>query len=95
MHAEVTKSGRVKEDVYATSEDILLRLIQPKLYKINNDKYGKQTTLLIAITNCNAFKRLFGVANIILSFCFKIFVTGVCSKIVPPRSSTAFAKPNS
>lgn len=47
MHAEVTKSGRVKEDVYATSEDILLRLIQPKLYKINNDKYGKQTTLLL------------------------------------------------
>ncbi|TDK58170.1 DUF3888 domain-containing protein [Bacillus salipaludis] len=41
----VTPKGnkvKVKKEIYATTEDILLRLMEPKVNKIITDKYGKQ-----------------------------------------------------
>lgn len=43
-NGHVSKEGRIKKDTYATSEDVLLRLIEPQLNKIITDKYGKEVT---------------------------------------------------
>lgn len=40
--SEVTEAGKIKKDTYATSEDILLKIIEPNLNKIITEKYGKQ-----------------------------------------------------
>ncbi|MGE8081913.1 hypothetical protein [Peribacillus loiseleuriae] len=40
VNAEVSKEGKIKKDVDATTEDILLTIIEPKLEKIIQDKYG-------------------------------------------------------
>lgn len=41
-NAEVTESGRVKKEGYATTEDILIKVIEPDLNKIIADKYGEE-----------------------------------------------------
>ena len=41
-NAEVAKEGKIKKDTYATTEDVLLRLMEPKLNKIITEKYGKE-----------------------------------------------------
>ncbi|CAM5213632.1 hypothetical protein UACE39S_04320 [Ureibacillus acetophenoni] len=43
-NAEVTESGKVKKEGYATTEDILINLIEPDLNKIITDKYGIEKT---------------------------------------------------
>ncbi|MBT2699064.1 DUF3888 domain-containing protein [Bacillus sp. ISL-40] len=43
-NAEVTESGRVKKEVYATTEDILIKMLEPELNKIVTDKYGEEKT---------------------------------------------------
>ncbi|NRD76629.1 DUF3888 domain-containing protein [Bacillus sp. BRMEA1] len=41
-NAEVTESGRIKKEVYATSEDVLMEMLKPELNKIISDKYGHE-----------------------------------------------------
>ncbi|MGM0877949.1 MAG: hypothetical protein ACQEWV_25295 [Bacillota bacterium] len=41
-NAEVSKEGKIKKDTYATTEDVLLNLMEPKLNKIITEKYGKE-----------------------------------------------------
>ncbi|WP_391209664.1 DUF3888 domain-containing protein [Psychrobacillus sp. L4] len=40
--SEVTEAGRIVKNTYATSEDILLTLIEPDINTMIKDKYGKQ-----------------------------------------------------
>jgi hypothetical protein len=42
VNAEVSKDGKVKKNVYATAEDILLTIIEPSVEKIIQDKYGQR-----------------------------------------------------
>ncbi|KKI91864.1 hypothetical protein WQ54_12075 [Bacillus sp. SA1-12] len=41
-NAEVSKVGKIKKETYATTEDVLLNLMEPKLNKIITEKYGKE-----------------------------------------------------
>lgn len=41
-NAEVAKEAKIKKDTYATSEDVLLRLMEPKVNNIISKKYGKE-----------------------------------------------------
>lgn len=42
VKAEVSEDTKIKKEVYATSEDVLFRLVEPKLHKIITEKYGKE-----------------------------------------------------
>jgi hypothetical protein len=41
-NAEVTESGKVMKEGYATTEDILIKMLEPDLNKIITDKYGEE-----------------------------------------------------
>ncbi|MCK1998941.1 DUF3888 domain-containing protein [Psychrobacillus psychrodurans] len=42
VSSEVTGTGKIKKDTYATSEDILISLIEPDINRIIKEKYGQQ-----------------------------------------------------
>lgn len=44
VNAEVTEEAKVKKDAYATTEDILITMIEPELNKIITEKYGEEKT---------------------------------------------------
>ncbi|PGT88239.1 DUF3888 domain-containing protein [Bacillus sp. AFS040349] len=50
-NAEVSKEGKVKKEVDATSEEILLKLVEPKLNNIITEKYGKEMSWHIEKAN--------------------------------------------
>ncbi|WP_417898320.1 DUF3888 domain-containing protein [Bacillus haimaensis] len=47
-NAEVTESGKVKKEIYATTQDILLMMMEPELNKVITDKYGEERHWQIA-----------------------------------------------
>ncbi|TQR15504.1 DUF3888 domain-containing protein [Psychrobacillus vulpis] len=40
--SEVKEASKIKKDTYATSEDILIKLIEPDINRIIKEKYGKE-----------------------------------------------------
>jgi len=44
VSAKVSEEGKIKKNVYATTEDILLMIISPKVENIIQEKYGQKMT---------------------------------------------------
>jgi hypothetical protein len=44
VSAKVSEEGKIKKNIYATTEDILLMIISPKVENIIQEKYGQKMT---------------------------------------------------
>lgn len=44
VSAKLSEEGKIKKNVYATTEDILLMIISPKVENIIQEKYGQKMT---------------------------------------------------